>query len=66
MEFLNPRITIQNTTGDYLVRLQHDFGSGETLDAEVRIPRGNHTLGAVSALTIRRLHALLELIDRPA
>mgnify|MGYP000897198301 CR=1 FL=1 len=63
MNFLNPRLTIQNTTGNYLVRLQHDFGDGETIDAEVFIPRGNHTLGDVSSLTIRRLQDLLEKID---
>lgn len=66
MDFINPTITIHNTTDGYLVRFQHDFGNNEVLDAEVRITHENHTLGDVATLTIQRLRYLLDLIDRPA
>lgn len=64
-ELLNPTITIHNTTGNYLVRLQHDFGNGEALDATIFIARGNHTVGTVSQMAIDRLQELLQAI-RPA
>lgn len=65
MDYLNPTITIQNTTGNYLVRFQHDFGNGEALDATISVPRGNHTLGSISQLALDRLAELIAHI-RPA
>ena len=63
MNMLNPTITIQNTEGSYyLVRFQHDFGNNEALDCTVKIPKDNHSLGAVSKLALGRLTELAAAI----
>lgn len=63
MEIINPTITVQNTdTNHYLVRYQHDYGDGERIDIQVKIPRSNHTLGDIHRQVMERLKFLVEAI----
>lgn len=61
MNTLNPTITIQNLEGDHwLVRYQHDFCNGETLDCTVKIAKNNSPISDTSARALRRIAELAE------
>jgi hypothetical protein len=60
MDAINPRITIQNAEGwNWLVRFEHDFENGETIDITVKVPKEDV---AVRELTVRALSRATELL----
>lgn len=70
MEFINPKITVQNIEDDifWLVRMEHTFAEGEYIDIQLTVPRdAQQGLAALQKRLLIQTQAKLQrLIDHLA
>lgn len=70
MEFINPKITVQNIADDifWLVRMEHTFDDGEYIDIQLTLPRdaGQGLATLQKRLLVHAQEKLQRLIDNLA
>lgn len=67
MQTLNPKIVLQNLVGnEWLICIEHDFGSMEKFVLTVRVPKGDRALSAIKRDAFARATLLLNaLVNTP-